>query len=239
MSSSPVLTGTAGEPIRVWKRRQVESTSEPIELKAGMLGPWFPLPDNQGVYVRGLRRRRDDAWSVTLFLVDAQDEPKVSKDKAWLFQPELVVRSPDGSAIFIKRRLPAELDFSDAEDRAMEMLYRRRVEFAVGHGVAVEPDLAPGAWDRATALRTAIIPSAEVERMEPRTVPYDGCNSKSKVVNAVASQFMTDWNEIGSWLPLEDNSFWYTVHESPNQAVLELEKSIVSATAHPPIIPTA
>ena len=51
----------------------------------------------------------------------------------------------------------------------MEMLYRRRVEFAVGHGVAVEPDLAPGAWDRATALRTAIIPSAEVERMEPPT----------------------------------------------------------------------
>lgn len=166
---SPVLTGTAGEPIRVWKRRQVESTSEPIELKAGMLGPWFPLPDNQGVYVRGLCRRRDDAWSVTLFLVNAQDEPKVSKDKAWLFQPELVVCSPDGQAIFIKRRLPAELDSSDAEDRAMEMLYRRRVEFAVGHGVAVQPDLAPGIWDRATVLRTAIIPSAEVERMEPPT----------------------------------------------------------------------
>ena len=35
--------------------------------------------------------------------------------------------------------------------------------------MAVEPDQAPGVWDRATALRTAIIPSAEVERMEPPT----------------------------------------------------------------------
>ena len=159
-----------GRPEQVWKRRPVEGVSPPIPLRAGDLGPWRPEPDLPDVYVRGRCRRRGKAWTVTLFLVNAQQEPKakgVSKDPAWVFQPELIVQSPDGAPIFIKRHLPPELSSDNPEDRAMQMLYRRELEFAVGHGVAARARLAPGSWQRAVEVRTDVIPTYEVERMEP------------------------------------------------------------------------
>ena len=172
-AESATLLDDKGEAKRVWKRRQVEGVSGPLRLQPGAIGPWYPEPDSELVYVRGLCRRRDDVWTITLFLVNAQAEPAINKDEAWLFQPELIVRAsegaPEGGAIFMKRRLPAELRGGDSEDRAMQMLYRRRVEFAVGHGIAVHAELAEGCTDRAIAVRTVVIPSHEVERMEPPT----------------------------------------------------------------------
>ncbi len=165
---SETLFDDEGKPRLVWKREPVASTSEPIPLKPGEI-PWFPEPEDRAVYVRGLCRRRDDAWTVTLFLVNAQDEPKSNKDSAWIFQPELLVRAPDGAPVFIKRRLPSDLNVADPEDRAMEMLYRHHVEFAVGHGVAVHPTLAEGRRDRAVAVRTEVMPTYEVEQMKPPT----------------------------------------------------------------------
>jgi hypothetical protein len=103
---SETLLNRKGEPKLVWKREPVEGTSDAIPLKAGIIGPWFPNPDNQEVYVRGLCRWRDEVWTVTLFLVNAQQEPPRGKDAAWIFQPELIVRAPDGAPIFVKRQIP-------------------------------------------------------------------------------------------------------------------------------------
>jgi hypothetical protein len=170
---SETLTDDKGDPRRVWKRQQIEATTS-FPLATGQLGPWVPIPDGPEVYVRGICRKRDTAWSVTLFLINAQHEPKEFKDEAWVFQPELVVAAPGGAAIFVKRQLPAALNTSSPEDRAMEMLYRRHVEFAVGHGVAVHAEILHsvqndkcGGWERAVALRTEVMPTYEVERMEP------------------------------------------------------------------------
>ncbi|MBN1991887.1 MAG: DISARM system helicase DrmA, partial [Anaerolineae bacterium] len=151
----------------VWQRSPVEAVSPPIPLQPGELGPWHPDPENEDVYARGLCRRRDDAWTITLFLVNAQREPKVRKDEAWLFQPELVVAAPDNAPIFVKRQLPPELNTHEPEDRVMQMLYRRQVEFAVGHNTGVHVEPAPDRWNRATAVRTEVIPAYEVERMDP------------------------------------------------------------------------
>ncbi len=84
-----------------------------------------------------------------------------------MFQPELIVTAPDGAAIFVKRQLPVELNTGSPEDRAMEMLYRQQVEFAVGHGVAVRATAAEDARQLAIELRTEVMPSYEVDRMEP------------------------------------------------------------------------
>lgn len=166
-SKSETLVDDKGGPKTVWRRWPVVATSPPIPLQAGKLGPWFPQPDNEEVYVRGLCRQRDGSWTITLFLINAQKEPPLNKDEAWLFQPELTVRTPDGAPNFIKRPLPPELNQVDDEDRTMQMLYRRTVEFAVGHGVATEAELAFDRWDRAVALKTVVLPGYEVERMEP------------------------------------------------------------------------
>jgi hypothetical protein len=166
---SEEITGISGNPKLVWKRVQVEGVSDPIPLKPGYFGPWNPDPDNEDVYVRGLVRRRDDAWTVTLYLINAQDEPKRLKDQAWVFQPELIVTAPDGEPVFVRRLLPPELGVDNLEDRRMAMLYRQQLEFGVGHGVAVHAEIPPGGWERAVSIRTSVIPTYQVEQMETPT----------------------------------------------------------------------
>jgi hypothetical protein len=152
---------------RVWRRVPVEGVSGPIELRGGRLPDWAPCPDQPHVLVQGLARKRPEQWIVTLFLVNAQPEPKQLIDTAWLFQPELVVTSADGAPIFEKRPLPRQR--LDPEELAMQMLYRHRVEFAVGHGVSVHADLyreqgnvAEECTDKAVRLATVVAPTYEL-----------------------------------------------------------------------------
>ncbi len=153
----------------VWQRAPVEGVSEPIPLKQGRIKAWAPSPDYPDVVVQGLMRERDQQWSVTLFLINGQTEPAHNKDSAWLFQPELIVESPDGAAIFRKRAQWRDPLKADLEDQATQMLYRQQVEFAVGHGVAVHADLALDCWDCAVRLSTRIAPAYEVPKVTPPT----------------------------------------------------------------------
>ena len=103
--------------------------------------------------MQGLVRKRDHFWSVTLFLVNGQEEPKKLRDTAWLFQPELVVESPDHGPVFqsrAHRRDPGKADpVTFAEEQEMAMLYRHHVEFGVGHGVSLHADCPDGVCDQA------------------------------------------------------------------------------------------
>jgi hypothetical protein len=154
----------------VWQRTPIDATSPPIALKPGKIVPWSPFPETPEVQVQGLVRQRAGQWIVTLFLVNGQAEPKARKDSAWLFQPELIVAAPDGAPIFERRALPPEQ--LDLEEQLMAMLYRKQVEFAVGHGVAVDSEVARDAqgapiFDRATRVWTAVVPAYEL----PQTTP--------------------------------------------------------------------
>jgi hypothetical protein len=59
---------------------------------------------------------------------------------------------------------------SRLEDRTNEMLYRREVEFARGHGTSVECEPAEGRWDHAVLIRTAAMPHAVVRTVEQREI---------------------------------------------------------------------
>ena len=163
---SETLKNDKGEPKLVWLRRQIEAMSAPITLNDGKLDPWVPDPDFPEVYLSGLVRCYEGAWSVTIFLVNAQTEPKTQKDSAWLFQPEIIVHAPDGEAVFIKRPLHIPQPNKEPESLAMEMMYRRQIEFAVGHGVGVHAERPPGEWARAFEIRTSILPTYEVEQVD-------------------------------------------------------------------------
>lgn len=164
--SSDELGQEVEKPRMVWKRVPVEGVSPAIPLKPGRMQRWSPNSNYPDVYVDGLLRQRDGEWVITLFLVNGQEEPAKGRDAAWLFQPELSVSSPDGAAIF-RRRRTALNSHADEEEKAMGMLYREQVEFAVGHGVAVHADLAPGAFDQAVALKTVSAPEFELPRVTP------------------------------------------------------------------------
>jgi hypothetical protein len=170
---SATLTTKAGDKKLVWKRSQREAVSEPIPLSVGRLN-WTPDAEFPQVQVQGLIRKRDHFWSVTLFLVNGQAEPKKLRDTAWLFQPELVVESPDHEPVFQSHahaREPGKADaVTFAEEQEMAMLYRHQVEFGVGHGVGLHADCPDGVCGRAQRLRTVVVPTHEVPRTTPPTV---------------------------------------------------------------------
>ena len=162
----------SAEGILVWRRHPRGGTSNPIALRGGRIEDWSPDVDCPEVVVQGLMRKREDHWSVTLFLVNRQDE-KRPKDQYWLYQPELSVSSPDNEPIFSRRPVRRASEKGDpalvAEDKQMAMLYRRRLEFAVGHGVSVHADTAPDQTERATRLTTRVVPKHEVAKVDSPT----------------------------------------------------------------------
>jgi hypothetical protein len=167
------LTAPGGDKKRVRKRSQREAVSEPIPLKVGRLN-WTPDAEFPQVQVQGLVRKRDHFWSVTLFLVNGQAEPKKLRDTAWLFQPELVVESPDGGPVFqshAHQKDPGKADpLTFAEEQEMAMLYRHQVEFGVGHGVSLHAECPDGLCDQARRLSTVVVPTYEAPRTTPPTV---------------------------------------------------------------------
>ncbi len=160
-----------GNPLWVWKRHP-RGGKLTISVKGMTVEPvWFDVecPD---VYVRGRIRSRESHCIITLFLVNGQLEERPNKDRWYLFQPMLTVSAPDGSAIFQKKldRLPSSTDpATKLEEQRMAMLYRRQVEFAVGHGVSVHADVSKERSDRAVSVRTTAIPTYEVAKTTPPT----------------------------------------------------------------------
>ncbi len=169
---SDTLTTPTGDKKLVWKRSPREGISKPIPVQPGRL-KWTPDLEFPEVQVQGIIRKRDYFWSVTLFLVNGQEEPKKLRDTAWLFQPELVVESPDGRPIFHSRPTQRDLGKSDpvtfAEEQEMAMLYRHQVEFGVGHSVSIHAECPEGVCDRATCLVTKVVPSYEIPQTTPPT----------------------------------------------------------------------
>ena len=112
---------------------------------------------------------------VTLFLVNAQEEPETNRDSGWVFQPEIIIRAEKGvskRAIF-RRRPVLDTDGEDPERESLEMIYRNRVEFAVGHGVAVHAETSEDVT-LAIEVRTVVMPQYEVQVTEtPGLDPTD------------------------------------------------------------------
>ncbi len=150
---------------KVWQRVPRGGTIK-LDLKEGVIAHQAPDKEHPEVRIQGTVRSKNANGDrlVTLFLVNAQIEPDQNKDSAWVFQPEIFVRAVDGSndkAIF-RRRLSHTSKGDDSERDALEMIYRKQVEFAVGHGVAVHATTVENDPERGVGVRTVIIPQYEV-----------------------------------------------------------------------------
>src|SRR6266571_3723621 len=166
---SATLKTPKGAPKMVWKRQQMGEETKLFPLKEGPIPPWSPEPLEQpDVVVRGLMRRLDGSWTVTLFLVNEQHEPEKNRDQAWIFQPELVVEATDGTPIF-QRRAAIKHNRQTDEELTMAMLYRRHVGFAIGHGISVHAETLPGDSTRAVRLSARVVPTYDVPRTESPT----------------------------------------------------------------------
>ena len=99
--------------------------------------------------------------SVSLFLVnDRIAAPDRERDEAFAFQAEIEVRS---ATPFVPRPDPREVSGDDRDERVADLHYAHTPEYAAGHGVSADWELADGAC---RVLRTTWTPAAEVEKTE-------------------------------------------------------------------------
>lgn len=150
---------------RVWQRVPCGGKLM-LDLDDGTVSHQAPDPENPDVRVQGTIRPKSANGDrlVTLFFVNTQEEPETNKDTAWVFQPELSVRAADDAtdkAIFRRRPLLAG-ENQDTERASLEMIYRKQVEFAVGHGISVHSTTATQDSEQAVEVRTQVLPNYEV-----------------------------------------------------------------------------
>lgn len=161
---------------KVWKRIPCGGTIT-LQTKEGVIAHQAPDKDHPEVRIQGSVRGKNSNGDrlVTLFLVNAQEEPETNRDVAWVFQPEIIVRATKDSPVkaVFRRRPVLDPNGMDPERESLEMIYRNQVEFAVGHGVAVHA-IAAEDVTKAVEVRTTIIPDYEVPVTEtPGLNPED------------------------------------------------------------------
>jgi len=162
--------------VKVWRRKPCGGRVT-ITLVDGPIKPLTPDSEQDEVRIQGaVRTNAKGERLVTLFLVNDQREPETNRDSAWLFQPELSVRGSgeaNGAPVFL-RRPSNDVVVDDIERDHLGLIYRRRVEFAVGHGVAVHAVTSDDDPTRAVEVRTEVIPTFEVPVTEtPGLDPND------------------------------------------------------------------
>jgi hypothetical protein len=165
--SATEVSDKTGKPTKAWKRIP-SGGKKTLLMKEGALTPFAIDALCPEVLVQGVIRPKLPKGDrlVTLFLVNNQTKPDENQDAAWVFQPEVIVRGAEQKAIF-RRRPVLDADGNDPEREALEMVYRKRVEFAVGHGVSVQTQTATDNPEQAVEVRTVVIPEFEVQVTEP------------------------------------------------------------------------
>ncbi|WP_242333109.1 DISARM system helicase DrmA [Anaeromyxobacter sp. SG66] len=178
-------TGEVDETkVKVW-RRFPRGGRVTLTLEDGPIEPLVPDAELEAVRIQGaVRTNAKGERLVTLFLVNGQFEPETNRDSAWLFQPELGVTGSGeaaGAPVFL-RRPSNDVVVNDAERDHLGLIYRRRVEFAVGHGVAVHAESPANDPTRATLVRTEVIPRYEVPVTETPGLGFDDRPAMRKMV---------------------------------------------------------
>ena len=179
--STTQINKKTGAEAMVWMRTSLVGDPLTLLLKNGAFGPLVPRPDTDAaVILQGKVRETPRGWVVTVFLVNTRPEQERRRDEAWVFQPKLSVldaAAPPRPVFRQHRDWQHDLNNMDPisreETETLEMLYRHRLEFAVGHGASVHATLPEPEATRAQLLETTFIPQAEVEQQTAPTLADD------------------------------------------------------------------
>lgn len=182
------------KPPRVWKRTP-SGGNFLLKIAEGEIEPVVLDHETPEIVVQGtIREKRSNGDRlITLFLVNNQELPTENQDAAWIFQPEIIVKSQNGDSVFRKKPV-LDSDGRDEERESLEMIYRERVEFAVGHGTSIHAITSPENSERATELRTVVIPEYEVPITEtPGKKPEDRSVQKKMMADG-----LLDMNQLAT-----------------------------------------
>jgi len=154
-----------GAKVKIWQRIPCGGAFN-LQLETGAIKPISIDKENPAVVVQGTVRKpnKNGDRLVTIFIVNTQTEPESNRDIAWVFQPEISATAVSESVnkdVFRKRPV-LKPDGEDLERESLEMIYRKQVEFASGHGIAVHANVSSDDVERATKVTTVVMPEYEV-----------------------------------------------------------------------------
>ncbi|MHB9149690.1 MAG: DISARM system helicase DrmA [Thermoleophilia bacterium] len=191
-----VIDGRRSKEVTEWVREPQQMVAEiPLteERAEGFI-------DEHGVQIRYITRVFDGNRIVSVFLDNARDAPlgKRPRDEDYLYQPTLTLTGV-GSPFLPRRRTLDHID-PDPDIASADLIYRNRLEFAVGHGVAVGWPQG-GEQARADEVWTEMIPAHEVPKVTPREsekLSMDVLGGEAKaVVFARLNEFLAEYE---TWL---------------------------------------
>ena len=166
-----------GKPFQVW-RRTPRSVTVPLALGGTEGTETFEVCGSGGLRLHIVRRVLVGAAlmaripggtrAVSVFLVNERPPPKTSEQPGTedVFQTEIEVRCERG---FVGRPDPRGHRPSDWDTEVGNLHYADTPEYATGHGVSADWDVAVNG--RCRRVWTTWIPRAEVEKIETATIP--------------------------------------------------------------------
>jgi hypothetical protein len=169
------IEGQDGKPMSIWQRQPRQETVA-VSLAGARNEPvTHGVPHSGGLQIYFVERQisgkdleehiPEGTRSVSVFLVNNRAPVKEEPDLAYAFQPEIEVRS-DRS--FVPRPDLRGTRAAEWDEQVADLHYADTPEYATGHGVSAEWEIVDG-FSR--LLRTAWIPSAEVEKTATVDVP--------------------------------------------------------------------
>ena len=167
------IEGADGKPLTVWQRHPRQEVVL-LSLREFSDTSVQDVPRSGGLQLHVVKRAISatdleehipkGTRSVSVFLINHR--PPIAPDKgepdlAYAFQPEIEVRCDQS---FVPRPDLRGTQAADWDEQVADLHYADRPEYATGHGVSADWEIEAGAC---RLLRTAWIPSAEVEKTEP------------------------------------------------------------------------
>jgi hypothetical protein len=156
-----------GRGTRVWKRkpRQTISAAVPLDLKTLETG--IRLPNTVGLVLYGqvravehARGLADGTSALALFIVNQRGSgTQGRRDEQMIFQVEMELECPEG---IVPRPNFSDEESDQWDQKIADLQFRDRVEYAVGHGVAVA---VPEGQSPVTRVKTTWLPEHEVRRI--------------------------------------------------------------------------
>src|SRR6266849_5324515 len=181
------IQGEDGKPLPVWQRSPREATVA-VPLLGDGCPVVLPVPESGGLKLHAVERLvvakeladrlPAGTRSVSVFLVNHRKPDEERPDHAYAFQPELRVRcaEPFVPRPDLRGSLAAEWD-----EQVADLHYADAPEYATGHGVSVDWEIADGACQ---LIRTTWIPAAEVEKTA--TVAVEGVELSMEALGMLA-----------------------------------------------------
>ena len=153
----PETTATTKHKEYEWIRVPFEITQE-IRLSEGRGSDEI----SNGVSIEWLAETIEGRPVISVFLVNSRTAPAGRRppDEDWMYQPEISITG-DGP-VFLPRQFRRSHPNEDPDLASADLSYRRKQEFAVGHGVAAGWDSDMQDISRVGRIYTTIIPSREV-----------------------------------------------------------------------------